>query len=354
MIQMGSAYHYGSSHGSPPLRMKSPLSAALALCATLVFAHGLGAQPVGLRTEPIALVSADDAHHAQYAPDASAVLFTQGAFEGVYRWTRSGNVSTLTDLPGTGFGYLISATGEHMVVRAATREGLYRREQLLTISLSHASDEAPPQATPLVHPFERLTASPRWSSDGSNLLLQRDDDVYWMPTPGRAPSLGKAPTALATIGSNLVFVHEDDQTVIRVVGKGAFEGDLLNLVISPDGQYVAFEELGGALWLGRISDRSLVDLVELGVGHRPAFDRTGSLLAFMRTTDDGYQITSSGIWVTDLLGQEGPERAVWRAPYPLVDRPDRLEMNPHFSPTDDRLLFDADGTVFEVALEVTR
>ncbi|NDC87945.1 MAG: hypothetical protein EB075_03920, partial [Bacteroidetes bacterium] len=165
---------------------------------------------------------------------------------------------------------------------------------------------------------------------------------------------GKAPTALATIGSNLVRVDDGDQTAIRVVGKGAFEGDLLNLVVSPDGQHVAFEELGGALWLGRLSDNALTDLVELGVGHRPAFDRTGSLLAFMRTTDDGYQITSSGIWVTDLIGQEAQEKASWRAPYPLIDRPDRLEMNPHFSPTDDRLLFDADGTVFEVALEVNR
>ena len=351
---MGSAYHYGSSHGNPPLRMKNPLSAALALCANLVFAHGLGAQPVGLRTEPIALVSAVDAHHAQYVPDASAVLFTQGAFEGVYRWTRSGVVSTVTDLPGTGFGFLVSRTGERVIVRAATREGLYRREQLLSISLPRDSDEAPPQAAPIPHPFERLTASPRWSADGANLLLQRDDEVYWTSAPGTVPSLGKAPTALATIGSNLVRVDDGDQTAIRVVGKGAFEGDLLNLVVSPDGQHVAFEELGGALWLGRLSDNALTDLVALGVGHRPAFDRTGSLLAFMRTTDDGYQITSSGIWVTDLIGQEAQEKASWRAPYPLIDRPDRLEMNPHFSPTDDRLLFDADGTVFEVALEVNR
>jgi Tol biopolymer transport system component len=106
--------------------------------------------------------------------------------------------------------------------------------------------------------------------------------------------------------------------------------------MSSDGQFVAFEIMGGPLCVMK-TDGS--DYRELGDGHRPCFSPDGRRLVFMVTQDDGHDYLAADLFV---MAVDGRERQ------PLTQSGDKLEMNPSWSPDGRHIAFDVinEGAIY--------
>lgn len=85
-------------------------------------------------------------------------------------------------------------------------------------------------------------------------------------------------------------------------------------------------------------------MMSLGRGTRPRWSPDSAWLVFAVTRDDGYQITSSDLYI---VSANGGERIA------LTATEEELEMNPDWSPRGDRIVFDSvySGNLYVLELE---
>jgi hypothetical protein len=73
----------------------------------------------------------------------------------------------------------------------------------------------------------------------------------------------------------------------------------LNLVLSPDYQFIAFEVYGGNCYIMNIET---LELIDLGRGNCPEWSRDSQYLAYMLAEDDGHHFTAADIFISNLTG----------------------------------------------------
>ncbi|MGB3544889.1 TolB family protein, partial [Rubrivirga sp.] len=272
---------------------------------------------LGLEAEPAARPS--------WSPDGSLVAFTRPGFRGLWVMTPGGTSRQISDSPGVGFGYAWSPDGTAIATRTAREEGTQRVHALEVVSLDGAVRE-------LTDERLEMAGLPRWVGTGHVALASRAGlEVVAL---GDDALLLDEPVALFSRG-RLVIGEPSTGTTRSVGPTSAF-----NVTPSPDGQRVAFEVLGGNLF---VSDLEGGNLVDLGPGGAPTWSPDGEWIAFAATQDDGHHITAS-----DLIAvrTDGSARVT------LTSTVDRLEVDPSWSPDGSRLAFVdlEDGALYALTL----
>jgi len=98
------------------------------------------------------------------------------------------------------------------------------------------------------------------------------------------------------------------------------DGRVINLVMSPDRQWVSFELIGGNLYTMKTDGSQRYDL---GTGYQARWSPDSRFVVYMIATDDGHQYTSADIYIAS---RDGNLRQ------PVTNTQDILEMNPSWSP----------------------
>lgn len=272
--------------------------------------------------------------HPVWSPDGTQLALTRPGYDGLWTVRPDGSaLSQVTDDAASGFGFAWSPGGSALLARVTQTEGSQHRSAVKVYDLERGTAD-------VLTPYRsRMTTLPRWSADGSAVLLSSAGalEVLTRPTPGAAPvrEVTSASAAFVIESNKLYSVRGD------AVGARAEllldNRRIINAVASPDGARVAFEIVGGDL---HVIDADGTGLTNLGRGHRPSWSPDGRWIAFMRTEDDGEQFTSSDLFAVRADGS-GETVALTRTPA-------RLEMNPSWAPDGSTIAFEdpSEGAIY--------
>ena len=130
----------------------------------------------------------------------------------------------------------------------------------------------------------------------------------------------------------------DNKENIKV---GSAPGEKLNLRVSPNGDRIVYEILGGHLWTSKLDGSELVDI---GIGYQPDWSPKGDKIAYIISTDDGHDYIDSDIFIINADGN-GRVR--------ITDTVDKIEMHPDWSPDGDQIVYNTyrDGIVYIISVK---
>ena len=300
-----------------------------------ILAHAQAPQADG---PPVRLVDDGAAALApQWSPDGTRLAFTRAAYRGL--WTvdaEGGAARELTDAAAAGFGFAWSPDGAAILARPARYDGRDRLNAVVVYGLDGTARE-------LTEWESRAAPLPQWAGAGAVAVLGRGGPSGASGQAVEVLTLGDG--ARVAPGGAVAFAA-DGGLAVADAATGAVRslnvagGRLVNVTPSPDGTRVAFEVVGGNLYTVGLDGSGLADL---GRGHRPTWSPDGEWVAFMVTEDDGEAFTASDLWAA---------RADGAGRVRITQTPDRLEMNPAWSPDGGRLAYDdyADGALYVLPL----
>jgi Tol biopolymer transport system component len=271
-----------------------------------------------------------------WSPDGAKIAFTSSRYQGLWVINADGrDVKQITDEPAAGFGFEWSSDSKAILSRVAKFDARFRYNAVKVFDLETN------EARMLTDYRKFMPGLPHWADDDQNVYMFNRSMLEVFDTGRKANSLNKSAS------SKQIYFLKNDQVAIGDIDTRNYKvmepikgEQCLNMVVSPDRSKVAFEILGGNLYVMNSDGASLVDL---GRGHRPQWSPDSQRLVYMMTVDDGHQYLSSDIYSIKIDGT-GKTRLT------LTD--DKLEMNPSWSPDGKKIVFDVfnEGTIYFIEL----
>lgn len=295
-----------------------------------------GAQPFSVGT-PEVLWTAEDAYfgNPRWSPEGQQIAFTGENYRGLWVLDlRSAEAEQVSDELSAGFGYSWSPDGQALLTRVARYEAHLRLNSVVVYDLAAAR-------THTLTPFQpHMPMLPVWQAGGAAALVYDAGQVRAVTLPtaqggSQATTLAPQPPWLQA-GQLQASPSGAPQPVVL----DGLEGrQLLNLAVSPTGTHMAFEVMGGNLFVAAVDGSERVDL---GRGYRPAWSPDGEWVAFQVSEDEGHYFTASELYV---VRRDGSERQA------LTNTRGDLEMNPSWSPDGTSLVYDSRGTIYRLPLQ---
>lgn len=313
-----------------PLKLIRSLS-LLVVAALFTSVSVEAQQTIELDGDPVLVASSDVTPYMQprWSPVDKSLIVTGPGYQGLWRVAEDGSVMELTDERAAGFGIAWSPDGSHVVSRIARYENQRRLNAVAAFNVETTEQIALTSYAP------GIPGQPRWLAD-SLLVLARPGQPVVLDLDGNLIDVDLQQDVVIAEGARIISSTRGSEDEIMRSESGR---DLLNLTSTADGTMIAFEEMGGNLFMARADGSGMVDL---GQGYRPRWSPDGEWLLYMVTEDDGHNFTSS-----ELFAARASDGKVVQ----LTSTPDVLEMNPDWSFDGRSIAYDNDqGDIYVVSI----
>lgn len=276
----------------------------------------------------------------KWSPDGTKIAFTSARQVGLWVADADGqNVRKITDDEGVGFGYSWSHDSNHLLARHSVQNGPRRNHAVKLYS----SDTG--EARELTEYRNQMPAVPVFSANQQQVIIPLSDRLETLDS-GLQQRMKTTPGG-EEVSQPVVLNSRSSIQVATNLSGGyeslvPFEGrTFLNATPSPDGERIAFEVMGGNLF---IMNRDGSNLVDLGKANRPEWSPDGRHLAAMLSEDDGHRILKSDIVAFTTDGSEC---------HYFTTSSGLIAMNPSWSPDGSKIAFHAENEsgIFVLELE---
>lgn len=281
-----------------------------------------------------------EVQNPKWSPDGTKIAFTSTRQNGLWvADANGGNIRQITDDESVGHGYSWSHDSSHLLARHSVQAGP-RRTHAVKLYSVHSDDHRE-----LTEYRNQMSVVPSFSVNQESVVLPHRDRIETLDSglqPERFKSISGQELSKPVVLNNRSSIQVASETNNSYETLIPFEGrTFLNTTPSPDGERIAFEVMGGNLYVMNIDGSNIVDL---GRANRPEWSPDGRYIAAMLAEDDGHRMLKSDIvaFTTD-----GSECLYFTTSSGLI------AMSPSWSPDGSKIAFHAENEngIFVLELE---
>lgn len=258
--------------------------------------------------------------------DSNLIAMTKPGYRGIWLLNlQNGQIRQLIDEIGAGFGFSWSHNGKYIATRITRYDRLKPFNEIIVIDVQSG------ELRTITAEKVRLRDVPRWSNDDALIYAFSKRELLTFPLDFVTPDSTASKNGWLVYNANgkIGVSQRDGGNILQHERLDPLSGKrYINLTPSPDGRKVAFEVMGGHLY---VMDLATQDVVDLGEGYRPAWSPDGHYIVYMITEDDGHRFTASDIYI---IKNDGSEKVN------ITNTAERIELNPSWSSDGKKIAFD--------------
>ena len=270
-----------------------------------------------------------------FSPDGIKIAYTKSGYKGLWIFDRVANsIHKITDEDAAGFSFKWSSDSKSILTRVAKYENLRRYNAVKIFEIETGESKE------LTDFRTMMPYLPDWLADNSEIFLPTNNGVEVYSTGKQKETGVLTPEVSSYVKNDKIIVH-NFATGSELTMSPMENVSIINLIISPDRNKVAFEVVGGNLYSMNIDGTNLIDL---GKGNRPRWSFDSRKIIYMITEDDGHNFTASDIYSINADGTQKKS---------LTNTNDLIELNPCFAPDGKSFVFDVynDGSIYLMNIE---
>ncbi len=282
-----------------------------------------------LETKQIQIENNTEAFYPFFGKNNSQIFFTTGNYKGLYTVDAdSKQYSIISELNGAGYNPLL-IDDETVVYRShQIIEG--RKYQSVT------AHEMPTGRKSTLEKDQRKLKLP-YQMQSSSLLMINNNQLDKKQMPNSKLSKSNSTTnAVYVEDNNLIYVTGNETKQLNPLGKGVYVWES----ISNNGTMILFTFGNKGAFICDLEGNIIDNIKE---AHFPKFSPDDKYISYMIDKDDGYNYTSSDIYVYSLESKKS---------FPITQTSDSIEMYANWSKSGNQLIYNTiNGQLFISTLQ---
>lgn len=239
--------------------------------------------------EDIALTTSAEGnfYYPSLSPDGTGILFSSESRKGLWFKNFSTGITTvITDALGAGYepGF-----------NTGNGEIIYREDQFINgkrISSLVSYNVATKKSLVLDEGIRDLKIC---RSNGSMSYYLKETELHSINIQNTLQKNSSSDLLVAVENSSIILYENNKKRVLDPLGNGNY----IWTSISPDKTKLVFTCMGKGTYISNLDGKILA---KLGYANYPSWSPDGNWIVFMKDIDDGVNVVSSDIYITDLKG----------------------------------------------------
>ena len=292
-------------------------------------------EPVNLLQDPEVIETGEYFMDPDWSPTGKTILLTSKNYRGLFILdVRTRVVDKISDSPSAGFWKKWSPDGRRIITIVSRFESKRRKNSLQVIDpIKKIINE--------IIPFQ--TGVPDQLGWLDNIIIYHVNNlqINMINTDNGEIAKPKNDQTDAIVHYKGEHIYKEYFTDAGRIKVKSAPGEKLNLRVSPNGDRIVYEILGGHLWTSKLDGSQLVDL---GIGYQPDWSPKGDKIAYIISTDDGYDYIDSDIFIVNANGNGRVK---------ITETADKIEMHPDWSPDGNQIVYNTyrDGIIYIISVK---
>lgn len=267
-------------------------------------------------------------YHARFSNDDSKIFFTKVKYQGIYYYDLSDKkIKIVTEETGAGYEYSLSKDGNIIYYRVDNYVNGKKYSSLKSKNLIDLKTETVVS--------NKRDISPPKVLDNGNVAYNSQNNLESFSGENLKNILSQN-NALAFIEDQKIALYVNGEKKI-LTPKG--EGNYIWPSVSPDKTKLLFTFAGRGTF---VSDLNGNIISELGYANAPVWSSDGKWIIYMVDGDNGFQVTSSDIFISSVDGNTKIE---------ITNTPNIFEMYPDINKAGSKIVCGTDdGKIFLIEL----